>query len=273
MNDKRVSYNGSTSASQAGSVGSIPITRSKRYFVAVVLLLSFMGLHYFIDLNRLKPYLLKTYALKIEGPLTWTLWPVPTISAEDLHVGEILRIKHVHLAWHFLAKMAITCSEGRISGIDLKYLLAHAQQSTRSSKDIIHIIASEWKEWKKQATHPGTLFTPFDKITMTGQINQDRFETQDFMLSHAEYHFTGQGTLTCSAPYILNSNLALVYQTDPPLLLSLKGPLSNLKIRPDFSQYLQAILKPETPITPVTPEKPFAGQAFENLFEPILGHE
>ena len=108
-----MSYNGSTPASHAGSVGSIPITRSNdkrdqgaqvfetlkqlcKIFLAFVMagVISIIGLITLVDPNQFKDYIRKQIALStgrtltINGPIYWYLDPGLSIEIYDLSLGN-----------------------------------------------------------------------------------------------------------------------------------------------------------------------------------------
>jgi hypothetical protein len=155
-------------------------------------------------------------------------------------------------------------NNGHLYGVDLLYLLKHAQSSVKSLIYTSHykqptrinpLLSAELKEWQEQAgsTHP--FFTPFDTIKASALITNGVLNNPDLIVQHPQFTLEGKGTLNLNQEalhYRLFAHYNEPAETSmeitnflktTPLGIQVTGFLGNPAVNPELDAYTQNALK------------------------------
>lgn len=156
-------------------------------------------------------------------------------------------------------------NNGHVYGVDLLYLLKHAQSSVKSliytahnkqPSRVNHILSAELKEWQDQARSAHPFFTPFDSIKASALITKGVLNNPDLIVQHPQYTIEGKGTLNLNQdslqyrlfahykePALDTSTEIVNFLKSMPLGIHITGVLGNPAVNPDLNAYTQNGLK------------------------------
>lgn len=190
----------------------------------------------------------------------------------------------------------ILITEGKLHGIDLPSLLSHAQATIKSIVNTVSqqqkpntaaILSAELGEWKKQASNPANLVSPFDKLHASATITHGILYNPDLTLTHSKYTLDGQGSLDLNSLQLQYRALALLkgesetkqnnndpnlqnaqnnassFFAETPLSIHIKETVSNPMVNPDLEEYTHHAIK----FVSKQNENQILQKGFEKLFE------